>query len=40
MVHIRLTNVIIDRDSNTETTTYKYYYPELCDDSHFITEYE
>ena len=39
MVHIRLTNVIIERDSNTETTTYKYYYPRLCNHSDFKTEY-
>jgi len=40
MVHIRLTNVIIERDSNTETTTYKYYYPTLCKHSDFNTDWE
>ena len=30
MVHIRLTNVIIERKGNSSTTKYKYYYPRLC----------
>ena len=39
MVHIRLTNVIIERDSNATITTYKYYYPRLCNHSDFKTEF-
>lgn len=39
-IHIRLTNVIIDRESSTPNTRYEYYYPRLCNDNDFDTEWE
>ncbi len=40
MIHIRLTNVIIERKGHSSTTKYKYYYPRLCNESDFTTDWE
>jgi len=40
MIHIRLTNVIIEREGHSSTTKYKYYYPRLCNESDFTTDWE